>query len=316
MYFDEGRVAMKPIIYVDVLFLINLAINLLLLACTRGITRNRARQWRIWLGALLGAAYAVFIFFPALSILYSTAAKLVFSALLVLVSFRIARWREYVRILLIFYAVSFVFAGTAFAMLFMTDIGSQLGAAVSNGIFYLSLPLETLVISTVVSYALIRAGYAVYSKKMSQGGNIFEVTICLCGKSTKVLALMDTGNSLTDPLTGTPVIVAEYESINGLFTPEMRDAVRHGGDAELSNLLLSGTSDGIRFYIVPFASLGKRDGVLIAFKPDGVMMNGECITNVLVGMYTKRLAKSEEDSALLNPMIVNTNNAVKQTISV
>lgn len=52
------------------------------------------------------------------------------------------------------------------------------------------------------------------------GGELQELTLTRQGRSVKLLALRDTGNTLQDPLTGRPVVVVEGEKLRPLL-PEL-----------------------------------------------------------------------------------------------
>ena len=62
----------------------------------------------------------------------------------------------------------------------------------------------------------------------SYRGNSLKKRLCLSyGNNTaEITALLDTGNSLIDPITLSPVIVAEYRSIKHLFNDDIKKAVK------------------------------------------------------------------------------------------
>lgn len=296
---------MKPVVYVDVLFLLNFVINFLLLLTTKKVCKSAAKTWRLSLGALAGSIYAVLMFFPSLAIYYTLLAKLVFSAALIAISFPIKRWREFGRIILVFYAVNFSFAGAAFGLFYLTDFGSTIGAVMSNGIFYFDLPLGMLLITSLGAYLLIWVVQRIYAYKMSKAGTYYDIVIHYHGKQTLIHALLDTGNSLTDPLTGKPVIVAELNSLKVLFDDTVNDIFLkfQSDDMKLIPFMMEHMQAHDNFRLIPFSSLGKENGLLLAFVPDAVELvtEGKNITDVLIGVYTKNLSKTQDYKALLHP---------------
>lgn len=223
---------MKPVVYIDILFLINFCIDFVLLVTTRAVTNNPARGWRLAAGAFLGGVYACLMFFPVLGLLYGFLFRLLFSAVLVCVSFSLHSVREFGRVLFIFYAVSFVFAGSSFALFFCTDIGSRIGAMAGNGILYFQVPLPLLAVSTGFSYVLIRLVHRALTKKLARRRCLYTVCISRGTESVKLQALLDTGNTLTDPFSHDPVIIVQYNSIKRLLSQQQRrqlHALTHHG---------------------------------------------------------------------------------------
>ncbi len=298
---------MKPVVYIDVLFLINFVINYFLLLTTKKICKSTSKSWRVLVGALIGSLYAILMFFPPLAIYYTIFAKLLFSLILIAVSFRITKWREFLRTTVIFYIVNFMFAGAAFALFYFTDIGSHVGAMVSNGVFYFDLPLKTLFISTGVSYAVILIACKIYSAKMTSG-KVYDICICYREKSACVSALLDTGNSLSDPVSGKPVIVTEFDSVKALFPSEISSLFLkyRNDDSGLLNVVMSTYFKDTPFRLIPFCSLGNQHGMLLAFKADRVVLvqENQELNEVLIGVYNKKLSKSQEYKALLHPGLV------------
>ena len=298
---------MKPVVYVDVLFLLNFVLNFLLLLTTGKICKNRAKSWRLSLGALAGSMYAVLMFFPSLAIYYTLLSKLIFSAALIAVSFSVKRWREFGRLILVFYAVNFLFAGAAFGLFYLTDLGSVVGAVMSNGIFYFDLPLGVLLMTSAGAYLLLWAVQRIYTYKMSKAGKYYDIVIHYHGRQASVHALLDTGNSLADPLTGKPVIVAELASLVPLFGDELNQifSACQNDDTNLIPLVMEHAQLHDSFRLIPFSSLGRENGLLLAFLPDCVELTAEerSVRDVLIGIYTKKLSKTQEYKALLHPSL-------------
>ena len=90
--------------------------------------------------------------------------------------------------------------------------------------------------------------------------------------SIRVIGLIDTGNHLTDPLTGVPVIILEQDLLTKLLPPDLAknmDQLEAGDEKALTQLLASSQWSS-RFRIIPYTSLGKKNGILMGFRPDGV----------------------------------------------
>ena len=93
-------------IYIDVLFLINLIVNYLLLYGSVLLSGAAVYRIRVFLGALIGAAYGVIVFFISLNALFSVVLKILVAALMVFVSFKGSCVKLF-RFTLIFFGLSF-----------------------------------------------------------------------------------------------------------------------------------------------------------------------------------------------------------------
>ena len=75
------------VVYIDLLFLLNLIANYLLLLATGRMTGAVLMRWRIGLGAGLGALYAALIFLPGLIWLACWPCKLAVGVLMALIAY-------------------------------------------------------------------------------------------------------------------------------------------------------------------------------------------------------------------------------------
>lgn len=295
--------------------MINFVINLLLLWTTAKIGRQRVNIWRLIFGASLGAIYAVVIFFPALKLYYTLIAKLLFSMLLVAVAYKIDRVKAFFTLLLLFYMVSFTFGGAALALFYFTNVGAYLGALLSNGVIYINLPWKLLLISTAAAYIVISVGWHLYRRIANRRQLIHPLTLTVGDKTITLDALMDTGNSLYDPMSGLPVVVAEYKAIAPLLPKAVNEIFNLPSDP-MQVLSTAAAQDGWtgRMRLIPFASLGQQNGLLVGFKPDRATVANNDLGEIVVAVYLKSLSKDKQYFALLHPeiMVKNEIHATEQ----
>lgn len=285
---------MQPVVYADVLFALNFGINFLLLWTTGKLAKNPVKLWRMAVGAALGALYAVLMFFPSLGLYYTILAKFLFSMCMVALSYKIERWKNFLVLLALFYMVSFTFGGAALGLFYFTDIGAAFGAVVSNGVLYMNFPWEILLVSSAVAYAVISIGWRLYRRVVNGKNLILKLSLTVDEKSVSVDALLDTGNTLFDPLSGLPVVVAEKAAIAPILPSSLKE------DAVVFREELP-ENWRKRLRMIPFSSLGKEDGMMVGFKPDEALVDGEPIGEVIVALSPGTLSKEHQYFALLHP---------------
>ena len=94
------------------------------------------------------------------------------------------------------------------------------------------------------------------------GQELVEVELRRGEKQVRLLALRDTGNTLTDPVTGKSVLVADAQSAEtllGLTRAQLADPV---------GTLASGILPGLR--LIPYRAVGVAGGMLLAIRMEGV----------------------------------------------
>ena len=296
-----------PIIYIDVLFAVNLLINYILLRACSVFTTVKYKKLRVFIGALIGALYALLIFFPDFSVLYTTMSKMLISMLIVAAAFPFYTLRSYIKTLLVFYMVSFGFGGCVLAVFYFSDIGARLGAVYSNGIFYFNLPWSILALSGAMFYLAVKI-FGLFSGKFFTNKSLCKKLWIFYGdKCTEITALLDTGNSLIDPITLSPVIIAEYKVISPLFSDDINNELKRIGNENITWIMNDVVQKGLLARLIPFSSLGKENGMLIGFVPDKVEIRDDCGIRVLdrcvVGIYDRPLSKDCSYGALLNPYV-------------
>ena len=295
-------------VYIDVLLLENIAINFIILAVTSHFARVKASLGRLLLGALIGAIYVVAAFIPGLHIYFTLTAKLMLSLVLIAVTFWPEKIKEFMRLTVVFYLVSFVFGGAAFGLFyFLNSEGS-----VYNGVFYINdFPLRVLIMSSVIAYIVIRVSWDFVKGKVTKENIMVPVSIKFKEKSISIRALIDTGNSLKDPITNLPVIVVEYNAVKELLPKEICEVFSSGdeNDLEMMTIAVSSANWINRFRLIPFTSLGKENGILIGFRPDSLEVGEEKARkdyrDVIVGIYNKSLSCDQSYRALLSLELIS-----------
>ena len=290
-----------PVVYIDVLFGVNLVLNCILLRAAGLLCKNRPPMWRTLLGAAIGAAYAIAVFFPELGVLSGLFFKLIASMIVVCAAFPIYSPGEFFKLIFVFYGVSLIFGGLSFALVFLTGWGAGLGAVYSNGIMYLDVPVTALFLGAVAFYGGLKLATCVLRLYRRQGARR-KVIVELQGRRAELTALADTGNILVDPISRAPVIVAELEALKGLF--DLRARMSLSSD-NLQDGLSEITARGVKARLIPFSSVGSEDGLMVGFIPDmAAVREGSAFRPMepcIIGVYPKNLSADRSYDALYNP---------------
>ena len=256
------------VIYVDTLFLLNAMVDYLLLLASARLAGEPLARLRFLLGAALGGLYAVAIFLPGLSFLARPPCRLAAAVLMVLAAF----WksRRLLRQVVIFLALSCAFGGGVLAI---GLLGGR-GLTLSNGVLYSGMDLKIVLLSAAGCYGALTLIFQRTGRHTAASGELRPVRLTLGERQVSLIALVDTGNTLTDPATGRPVLVAEADCVEELLPPGIRPS-----PADLRDP--AGALERLedpwrrRFRLLPYRSVGVDRGLLLAVRVDQVQVGEE-----------------------------------------
>ncbi|MDF2546886.1 MAG: spoIIGA [Anaerosolibacter sp.] len=296
-------------VYGEYLFIENLLMNWLILYLTAYFSKTKVPKYKVWVGATVGAIYAFVVFFPSLTFLYSMIMKIVASMLIIVITFMPYQFKHFFKLVGIFYLISFMFGGAAFALFYLTVFQGLL----SNGVFYIGNVFDKfspklLIYAGIIAYILIKYCWEYIQVKISRDKVYIPISIEIENHSSEVNALIDTGNSLHDPLSKYPVIIVEYEAIKDLLPLDIQGMFNdcpQDINLDLVSAIIQSSQWMNRFRMIPFKSLGIDNGMLIGFKPDCVKLqdnnHSKYIREIVIGVYTKKLSVDGDYHALLHP---------------
>ena len=275
--FGGGR--LSQVVYVDVLFTLNLFVNYLLLLSGACLLREKAKRWRLLLGAALGAGYSLIIFAPELPNFLSILIKVIFCVTIVLAAYPVHGLRHFGKLTACFLAANFIFAGF---MMGIWLLFRPKGMVYQNGAVYFDISVTVLIVTAIVCYGLTVL-FSKLFRRHAPENRIYTLQVELNGCRLCTQALLDTGNRLSDCFSDTPVILLEYARVKTLLPPA-----------------------SLGFRLIPYHTVGGT-GLLPAFRPEKVIISDAHMQfekkDVLIAVVNDRLAAGEY-GALLNERLV------------
>ena len=278
-------------VYLDELFLLNLVVDYLLLLAAGRLAGEVLRRPRLALGAALGAAYAAGAVLPFGGFLLHPLCKLGAGVLMVVLAY--GHSRRLLRTGLTFFAVSAAFGGGVFLL---QTFGSR--SLALDGMLSAAPDLRLILLSATVCYVLITLALGRVSRH-SVSGELVKAELTLGGRRLALTALVDTGNTLTDPATGQPVMVAEGEKAAPLFPPGRAPTAEELRDppALLERLWAEGWRGRCR--LLPYRAVGIEHGLLLAVRLDGAKVGGQEWRGLLLALSPTPVTDGGGYSALI-----------------
>ncbi|MEN6351177.1 MAG: sigma-E processing peptidase SpoIIGA [Syntrophomonas sp.] len=288
-----------PVVYADLSFLVNFAMDLTLLWITARWSQSRINYRRLLLASLLGAVYGTGVLFTAWHWLYVLPIKIAVSWLMLRLALKPLGWEQWKKVIAFFYLSSFIAAGLLLALPYISTYTQPL------------LKLRWLWwISGLASLILIAYCSEKYIiKKFVPGLLRFPVTLKFDDQLCCGTGFVDTGNALRDPLTRRPVIVAEYELIKDCLPQELSRKLDGslGEEDFLATVMASTWANRIR--MIPYRSVGRQHGMMVGLRADEVLLNvGKDEIkhrDLVVGIFHDRLSNDDSYRMLIPSPLVH-----------
>lgn len=241
------------VVYLDMVFLLNFAVDFLLLLGTNRLTGFPSGYLRCTFSALLGGLYASCCLLPGFCFLGNPLWRFVSLGLMGILAFG---WnKSALQRCCVFFLLSMALGGIAISAGREEFVGLLLCAG--------------------LLYILCRMGFG-----SGMGKQEYRVLKLTFGEKTvSMLALQDTGNTLRDPVSGESVVVISPKAarnLTGLTEEEIRSPLETLTRRPIPGLRLipyravgaGGMLLGLR---IPEAELdGKKQSLLVAFAPEGL----------------------------------------------
>lgn len=249
-------------IYLDVYWVENAILDAMMLTLTLFLQGKKVVPWRIVFAAAIGGAGSVFVLILGIKygIIYILAV-LTIDIVMFPIAAKSQRQELPVNIAC-FHGLAFVY--------------TKLDMCVGR----LDIPDSFRMITPVIFTGAIMAISRYQTRKRAQ--RIYSVAITENGENVEMKALFDTGNSLTEPVSGRPVSIVEENATTKLWL-ETRPQ---------------------KYKVIPFRSIGREHGILEGTTVDELIIrkgDGQIVEkDAVVALYKGKLSKDGSYQMILN----------------
>ena len=282
-------------IYFDLILLENLLMNSLILFATGIVLKVKIKNYRLFLSSLIGSFYAIIVYLNIIDIVSNIFMKIILSISMVWIAYQSKNLKQLLKHLVMFYGISFIFGGCAFALIYFI---SPKNVKIRNGVLVGLYPLKVTIFAGVVAFIIIQIIFRITKSKLTTKNMICDLEIFLNNNMIKIKAFIDSGNMLKDPISKCPVIIVNKDSIKNILSDQLLTMIEKikGGDFEFY--------EGIeKIRLIPFSSLGNKNGMLIGIKADGIKISYENKTfyrkDIIIGISEQEIGIRNKYKALI-----------------
>lgn len=264
------------VINVDVFFLLNLAVDYLLLWAVGAWCGEPVRPWRTLAAAAVGALYAVLSLLPAFAWLLGLPLKMLVGLLLVLIAYGHQSWQRTWRLWLVLVLVSLAAAGVTVVLgpALLPPAGAEAGLWGQARQWLHATGLAPPLLVTIVLLTALGGRYVMQAltTRLQKQRQSVVAEIVLGPRRARLQTLVDTGHHLRDPFSGEPVLIAGAPALTGLLPPEVSRLYARGRavDAQEAVLGLRHSRWAGRLRLVPYRAIGRPPGLLLGIRADRV----------------------------------------------
>ena len=266
------------VIYLDTLFFLNAVMDYLLLLCSARLAGEQLHRPRMALGAAFGGAYAAAAVLPGMEFLLQPVFKVGSAVLMVVVG--LGASRRLLRQAVIFFALACAFGGGVLAVSLFGGTGLSLG----GGLVYSGMDIKIVLLSAAGCYVVLTLALNRMGRHTAAAGELVRARLRLIDREVSFTVLVDTGNTLTDPVSGRPVMVADADAVATLF-PQGEGPGREEltAPAQALGRLNKGRLRG-RFRLLPYRAVGVECGLLLTVRLDNVRLGEQDRGPMLVAL--------------------------------
>ncbi len=273
-------------VYIDVLFVINFIMDLILLIIVKRLRRQEGKKYRMILGSIIGAALACFVNVCFMSdvFMYLILGYGLTGLLMTMIAFGIRKKGAFISNYLVLLISSFVLGGLVNSIYLNTQTRYYLNLMYQE---LLQGEKRTTSIAFITIITLLLASFAciIWRQNRRKEEDLYSVELYIEEEPIVCKGLMDTGNSLRDPISGRPVIVVNEK----LLEKEMN---------QLKELHPN------RIRVIPYSSVGKQNGLLFGIRLKKIIISNssDCICNyeVIAALSNQGFANCETYQVLLH----------------
>lgn len=274
-------------VYIDVIFIINFTMDLIVLLIVKNIVKFPTSKFRLCLGATIGALSACI-----LSVLqnFNTIIQILFvyifiSYFMIAVTFHKQKIKARIKGVILLYISTFFLGGAMNSLYYNTKLGYYFTEVINGRLSNINLfhnrklPFIMLAVIFFILSALI---FITVLKKLGKTElGLYQIELVYHGKKNKITGFLDTGNLLYDPIFKKPVMITEILAIEPLLNNSQIRQVRAVLNSFEENNELVPVSDEdsqddleniepVNIMMIPYRSVGKKHGMIPAFILDEI----------------------------------------------
>lgn len=266
------------VIYADGVFFINAMIDYLLCLITARLAGIPLRRKRYLGAAFLGGLYGTAAIFPEFEILTTCFIKLILWFLIALIAYGASE--QFLKLAILLGIVSCAMAGCVLGLSLLMQKTTPSSAAA----YFLPDINAGTVCLTMIGAWLIASSLFRSAARAGCSKQLLQTRICILGRTETLTTLLDTGNHLSDPVSGQPVLIVAAGTLNAILPGTIKEVVTPEGLKKPVRLLepIRALFPELCPNLMPYRAVGVTSGMLLTIRSDWIEINGTKYRNGVI----------------------------------
>ena len=303
-------------VYLDIIWALNFLFDSLLLYLTAVILKRDIKLWRLFTGGLIGSSIILLSLTPLNTFTSHPFSKLLFSIFMILTVFGFKRFRYFINGLMTFYLTTFLIGGTLIGVHYFIKFDFKLSSSV--------MLASVKGFGDPISWVFVLIGFPLawhFSKRNMdriemtkiQYDSLIKVIVSINGELFRFKGLIDSGNQLYDPISKMPVMFISLKNRDEDFPDDIVKIAQNPESVILGEEMISPDWE-YRMRIVPYKVVGQEHQLIIAIKPDYIVLEKENdllkVEKGLVSFSMQQLSTDDAFQCIVHPKMLTTTKKV------
>ena len=297
------------VVYLDMLFILNFIMDYLIFWMVSKIIYQKISMKRLCFGAgIASVLYCLVVVSPFLRSVNIILYLIILPLIPIQIIFTPKRIKKWIQLYILCNTMAFIIGGISYGMIYW--IQEQRIVSNLHKKDYQGFSTWILIGSILLSYVAIRVSAYYMQKRNTESQKLYQIKVIYNNIDINFKALLDTGNRVYDPISKSPVIIAEYKVLEELLPDEIRAGYLNQEDISGIVTNTGNHSFSSRIRLIPYYSLGNPNGILLGFRPDNVYIKADnldarLIDDVIIAIYQQELSAENTYQGLLHPDLVS-----------
>ena len=276
--------------YVEYVFVENFIIDFILLFITGKLIKRVIIFKRLIIASLVGSLYVILTFYIGREFMTFFIVKFSISVLMIIIAFDSKGILTNIRVIICFYITSLIMVGIISALYYLT---------------YDKLTVNAIIMSIFTGYAALHFFFKEIKDRINRHNYKRTVNVSIGGISKTFRGYIDTGNELTDPMTGKHVMVVNIDCIKDILGDELCNKIMEFYDNKCYESLID-ENNSIILRIIKYNTISNSGENMVCIVPDEIEIinnNNSIFIDAIIGIHPKRISMDDYDALLFKKLL-------------
>lgn len=276
--------------YVEYVFVENFIIDFILLFITGKLIKRVIIFKRLIIASLVGSLYVILTFYIGREFMTFFIVKFSISVLMIIIAFDSKGILTNIRVIICFYITSLIMVGIISALYYLT---------------YDKLTVNAIIMSIFTGYAALHFFFKEIKDRINRHNYKRTVNVSIGNSSKTFRGYIDTGNELTDPMTGKHVMVVNIDCIKDILGDELCNKIMEFYDNKCYESLID-ENNSIILRIIKYNTISNSGENMVCIVPDEIEIinnNNSIFIDAIIGIHPKRISMDDYDALLFKKLL-------------